>query len=308
MFYKASPDGMWETARVLPSPRLRPGAISYRGFHLELRRPRRRLEAPIGAVALMLAFGRQVRITRDAIPAASFDCCIAGLQTSASLTEHDGRLAGIEVMLAPWAAFALFGIPMHELSERAVDPREVLGRRIDDLVAALATAADWAARFALLDAALEQWWTTGPAAAPPVVRAWSELTRTGGTLPIARLAADVGWSGRQLEKRFREQIGLRPKAAARVIRLQRALKLLDAGQPSAQVAGVCGFYDQAHFSGEFKAMTGRTPSEFIAERTGMAGMEAGPPMVDRLSGAVTSVLLPGVPTSAVSSNTAGRAL
>ena len=111
MFYKASPDGMWETARVLPLPRLQPGAISHRGFHLELRRPRRRLEAPIGAVALMLAFGRQVRITRDAIPAASFDCCIAGLQTSASLTEHDGRLAGIEVMLAPWAAFALFWHP-----------------------------------------------------------------------------------------------------------------------------------------------------------------------------------------------------
>ncbi|MCQ4082825.1 helix-turn-helix domain-containing protein [Streptomyces sp. RB6PN25] len=295
MLYQRCPDGTWETARTLPQPRLRQGVISYRGLRLELGRPRRRLEAPIGAVALWLGFGRRVRVTRSAGPSAWFDCCLAGLQTRASLGEHDGRLEGVEVMLAPWAAFALFGIPMHELSERAVDPHEVMGRRIDALVDALATAAGWATRFALLDAALERWTAEGPVVSAPVVRAWSKLARTGGALPIARLAADVGWGERQLENRFRDQIGLRPKAAARVVRLQRAMKLLDAGRPPAQVAGVCGFYDQAHFSGEFKAMTGRTPSEFTSERNGMDSMKAGRPMVDRLSGAVTSVLLSEAP-------------
>jgi transcriptional regulator GlxA family with amidase domain len=85
-------------------------------------------------------------------------------------------------------------------------------------------------------------------------------------MPVPRLAEEVGWSARHLENRFREQIGLGPKAAARVLRLQRARRLLAAGRGAAETAALCGFYDQAHLSGEFKTMTGCTPREFTAAR------------------------------------------
>ena len=108
-------------------------------------------------------------------------------------------------------------------------------------------------------------------------------------MPVARLAEDVGWSVRQLENRFREQIGLGPKAAARVLRLQRARRLLAAGRGAAETAALCGFYDQAHLSGEFKAMTGCTPREFVQARRQPSPLS---PVADRMSGEATSLALP----------------
>jgi AraC-like DNA-binding protein len=110
---------------------------------------------------------------------------------------------------------------------------------------------------------------------------------------VPRLAEEVGWSVRQLENRFREQIGLGPKSAARVLRLQRARRLLASGRSAAETAAICGFYDQAHLSGEFRKMTGCTPREFAAARGAVAAPpRPGPPGADRLTGEATSLVLP----------------
>ncbi|WP_228473176.1 helix-turn-helix domain-containing protein [Streptomyces cyaneochromogenes] len=253
-------------------------------------RPRRRLEAPIGAATLLLGFGEPVRITRHGRPADTLVSVYCGPTTTPAVGEHSGRLAGIEVLLMPWAAFSLFGTPQYELANRTVDPDDLphaLPTRIGELAAALAALPTWAERFGLLDDVFARWSGAGTPCSARVVRAWTELMRTGGSMPVGRLADEVGWSVRHLENRFREQIGLGPKAAARVLRLQRARRLLAAGRGQAETAAACGFYDQAHLSGEFKAMTGCTPREFTAAR----GVPVGTPVPDRLTGEATSLVL-----------------
>ncbi|MFE9018980.1 helix-turn-helix domain-containing protein [Streptomyces sp. NPDC007808] len=284
------PWGSWETAVARPDPRLRPGVIGYRGMRLALDRPRARLEAPIGAATLLLGFGEPVRISRAGRPTDTLVCVYCGPTTTPAVGEHSGRLAGVEVLLMPWAAFTLFGTPQYELANRTVDPDELphaLGTRVGELAAALAALPTWEARFRLLDDVFARWSDAGTPCSRRVVRAWAELTRTGGAIPVRRLADDVGWSVRHLENRFREQIGLGPKAAARVLRLQRARTLLAAGRGQAETAAVCGYYDQAHLSGEFKAMTGCTPREFTAARRTPGHV----PAPDRLTGAATSLAL-----------------
>ena len=297
------PLGSWETAIGVPHPRLRPGVVSYRGVRLAMDRPRRRLEAPIGAATLLLGFGEAVRISRVGRAPATLVSVYSGPATTAAVGEHDGRLAGIEVLLMPWAAFTLFGTPQYELANHTVDPDDLphaLGTRVGELSAALAALPCWADRFRLLDDVFARWSQAGTPSSARVVRAWSELVRTCGAMPVRRLADEVGWSVRHLENRFREQIGLGPKAAARVLRLQRARRLLAAGRGQAETAAVCGFYDQAHLSGEFKAMTGCTPREFTAARR----LPGGTPTTDRMPGEATSlVLAPG--RSAVFSKTGG---
>jgi AraC-like DNA-binding protein len=288
------PGGSWETVLTLPHPRLRPGVISYRGIRLALDRPRARLEAPVGAATLLLGFEEPVRISRAGRAPATLVSVFSGPATSAALGEHSGRLAGVEVLLMPWAAFTLFGTEQYELADRVVDPDElphVLGARVGELAAALAALPTWADRFGLLDEVFTRWSAAGTPSSARVVRAWSELVRTWGALPVPRLADEVGWSVRQLENRFREQIGLGPKAAARVLRLQRARRLLASGHSQAETAAVCGFYDQAHLSGEFKAMTGCTPREFTVARVTPPVVRPGMPAGDRIAGEATSLLL-----------------
>ncbi len=49
--------------------------------------------------------------------------------------------------------------------------------------------------------------------------------------------------------------------------LRRALPLVAALHPGSEIAATCGFYDQAHFNSEFKAMANlRTPSQFAVHR------------------------------------------
>ncbi|MEU5953919.1 helix-turn-helix domain-containing protein [Streptomyces sp. NPDC047525] len=300
----------WEVALASPHPRLRPGIIVYRGFRLALGRPRRRLEVPIGAVTLMLGFEHPVRISglarsgharqsgQSRQEPVTLVSVLSGLGTTPVVGEHDGRLAGIEVLLAPWAAFTLFGTALHEVADRNLDP-DALGVRpgpgrwssVAELAAALGALPSWRERFALLDDVFARWSKAGPPSCERTVRAWSELVRTRGAAPVGHIAEEVGWSVRQLENRFREQIGIGPKAAGRVLRLQRARRMLVAGRTQAETAALCGFYDQAHLSGEFRAMTGCTPREFAVMRRALRAPGGGPQSADRLTDEPTSLIL-----------------
>ncbi|WP_371529102.1 helix-turn-helix domain-containing protein [Streptomyces sp. NBC_01283] len=72
--------------------------------------------------------------------------------------------------------------------------------------------------------------------------------------------------------------------------LQRARRMLAAGRIQTETAAACGFYDQAHPSGEFRAMTGCTPREFAAVRRTLRGPGCDPPSSDRLADEPTSLI------------------
>ena len=75
------------------------------------------------------------------------------------------------------------------------------------------------------------------------------------------MARDVGWSRRRLHERFTGEFGVAPKEAARLHRFDHARRLVDAGRDLAAVAFEAGFADQAHLSREWRALTGRAPTQ-----------------------------------------------
>jgi len=106
------------------------------------------------------------------------------------------------------------------------------------------------------------------AAEPPAAAAaWTRLARCGGNLPIAALASDLGVSRRQLSERFRAEYGLSPKQAARVFRFECAAALIEAAPCGslARIAADCGYFHQAHLDHEWRALTGLTPTSWIAQ-------------------------------------------
>jgi AraC-like DNA-binding protein len=276
-----------EVVQVPPHPGLRPGVCFYRGFRINTDRPRRRLELPVGFATLLLGFDHRLTIgpvrPGPGTAAQTFTSLFAGMRTKAVIGEHRGALHGIEVVMRPWAAYELFGFGMHELPDGLVEPSRVLGSAVLALTRRLAETPDWPSRFALLDAALLRRRECGPAAAPQVLRAWDLLVGSAGTRPIGPLSRELGWGERRLERRFREQLGLSPKSAARVLRLQHAMRLLIAGRPPAETASRAGFYDQSHLNREIKAATGMTPRGFLARHA--------PGEPTRINGTVTSLML-----------------
>jgi len=87
-------------------------------------------------------------------------------------------------------------------------------------------------------------------------------------VPVANLAAELGWSRRHLGERIRADLGLPPKIVGRILRFDRVKRLLerDDGHRLAEIALDCGYYDQAHLNRDFRAFADATPSEFLARR------------------------------------------
>ncbi|MFF0294507.1 helix-turn-helix domain-containing protein [Kitasatospora sp. NPDC004614] len=284
-------DGEWQTVHALPETRLRGQVLGYRGYRLNLRRLRRRLEVPTDVLTVTFGFEGSLRLT-DAVlggPVVPLSSMVAGLRRTATVAEHSGSLSGVAVSLTPQAAYGVFGPAVAELGDQWVDIRQLLRRQERHLAEQLADADGWDARHALLDAFFVARLSAGHQWAPSVTTAWHEIRRTAGAVPVQQLAELTGWSRRRLELRFREQLGMPPKQVAQILRLQRTLAAFDAspGSSGAQIAAECGFYDQAHLDRAFRAMVGHTPRDFFRHR----GRPTRAEPTDRLTGQVTSAVL-----------------
>jgi AraC-like DNA-binding protein len=191
---------------------------------------------------------------------------LMGAHGSYSVVEGACAPAYLEVLLDPLGAFRLLGLPMSELSGQLVDLVEVLGADGRRLGEQLREAPGWRRRFALLDRFLLRRLEAGRRPSPEIGRAWERLVATGGAVPIGRLAAEVGWSHKHLLAKFRQQVGLRPKTVARLVRFDRVLNRLDEcqGLDWGLVAREAGYADQAHLIRDFRQFTGTTPTEFAA--------------------------------------------
>ncbi|HET9068280.1 MAG TPA: GlxA family transcriptional regulator [Amaricoccus sp.] len=86
-------------------------------------------------------------------------------------------------------------------------------------------------------------------------------------LPIGRVAAQLGVGRRKLERHFREALGMTPRDADRLIRLDQARHLLrTTGRSATRIAADTGFCDLPHMIRAFRAAEGMTPDAFRRTR------------------------------------------
>jgi AraC-like DNA-binding protein len=198
------------------------------------------------------------------------------------LIRHRGYQSGVSILLNPLGARALLGLPAGEIASIDLEADEVLGPPARELRERIRAAGTWAQRFAAVDAMLLRRLAAGgpigtePPA--PVGYAWQRLLTSAGTSGVAELAHEIGWSERHLSGRFRAEIGLTPKEAARMIRFDRARRLVAAAPLGslARVAVECGYYDQAHLDRDFRQFAGCAPTRWLAEEFRIVQDDVGP--------------------------------
>ncbi|WP_370151494.1 helix-turn-helix domain-containing protein [Ferrovibrio sp.] len=276
----------WEMAAAAPHPRLAGLVDGYQGYDERGTPFTRRHELPGLQAVVIINLGAPITI----VDTAGFTLAVpqggsfgAGLSDAYAVSESGGSQRGLQILFTPPGAGRFFRLPMRDLANRVFSLEDLLGpAAAGRLAAQLQAAQGWAACFALLDAAiiaaLDRHRDIDWAGLRESAWALRRLAASDGRDSIAALAAELGRSRKHLAAGFREHVGLPPKTVARLLRFRQVLRLVDGTDAVnwGQVAQEAGYYDQAHFSHDFRAFTGRTPREYLAARQpGQLGLPVG---------------------------------
>lgn len=260
-----------QVVTAAPAPALAAFIDRYLGYRMVGYEPGLHRGLPSRHMTFIVAIGPPIDVVEQTDPRQrpdSYRCVLSGLQASPALIAHTGFQEGVAIELTPLGSRVLFGMPASELWDISIecsDAQAVLG---DQLADAVQSHRDWPARFAACDRALSTAARSGTGAGAELTWAWRTLVGTGGTCEVTPLAERIGWSRQHLTRKFTAEFGASPKLAARIIRFERARRML-ADVPSyvsiAQVAAACGYYDQAHLNRDFTELAGCAPTTWLAE-------------------------------------------
>jgi AraC-like DNA-binding protein len=192
-----------------------------------------------------------------------------GNRDSATLIRSSAQKTGfIAIEFRPHGAFQVFGVPMSETSNQLWETDCVFGgqwsremqetlnslERVDQKVVCIQDRLTRLLRRNRRNASIVEY----------CVRA---LRSADGRIPIRELEQQTGYSRRYLDRLFQQHVGLSPKVLAEIFRFQRFYRKWAKGLSFDLLKAELydHYYDQAHFTREFRRMTGHSPQRFVRE-------------------------------------------
>jgi AraC-like DNA-binding protein len=175
-----------------------------------------------------------------------------------------GRYVGLNILFQPTGFFRLFHQSLHDITDVWYDACDVLGGDFLALIDALQQQPSWSSMTLLVEQFLLSR-VPGSRSASAVTQVSAAFASRPHGPDMGRLASSCGISGRQLERKFLEQVGMTPKRFERLIRFRSALqsKASSASTSWTRVTQDAGYYDQNHLIKDFRDLTGTTPSAYL---------------------------------------------
>ncbi|MEV4253717.1 helix-turn-helix domain-containing protein [Spirillospora sp. NPDC049652] len=246
-------------------------------------RHRRMNVPPMPSAHLFVNLGGPVRLwdSDPSTPAAVLtDGWFMGVWTRRFAFEYPTPVRLLGVHFKPWGLSPFVDFPAAELRDRWVPVDAVWRRAVDRIRNRVGEVASPAEALRLLEDELRSRLVEAPAHGLDLARRTGRRLETShGAIPVGALAAAAGVSGNHLAAQFKAHVGVTPKRMARIYRFARLILSVDARGPVdwPRLALAAGYFDQAHFSREFKDFTGHTPTQYLALRRRFPAEQGFPP-------------------------------
>jgi AraC-like DNA-binding protein len=214
----------------------------------------------------------QPRVTRETVPHPSVHLVLEPGRSElhgvyphrfSRIIEGSGRVLGTKFRPGGFRAFAKESVA--RLTGKIVAPSSVFGPSIYKLEAEAAACAEAGAAFEVVEAFLTQFNPTPTAELAAVDEIVRSIVADRSITRVEMLAERFDVGLRQLQRVFRDYVGVSPKWVIRRYRLIEAaerLRCRDDTIDFALLALDLGYSDQSHFIRDFKDMVGRTPADY----------------------------------------------
>ena len=184
-----------------------------------------------------------------------------------------GRAEVMGVRFHPAGARRFLGRPLTHATDRRLPLDELWPGEARELMDSASKAHDATRRGALIERfVLDRIEGSGTGDDPAIAKCAAWLERQRGRATIEEMMAAAGLGRRQLERRFRDAVGLSPRLFSNVLRLRSVFDAIEAS-PSAgwtDAALAAGYFDQSHLIRDFRRFVGCTPAQFLAQASGLA--------------------------------------
>jgi len=240
--------------RYLPPPDLAPFLDHFWIVEWDLRGHAAHTQRTLPYPCVHVAFGR-VRTGIWGVPTGSFDYTL----------QERGKVCGLRFRAGAFRAF--LGRPLHTITDRVLPFADLFTW---DEAAVLDTVLDTPDDAATVDAAAALLRSALPAP-DPQVDAIAAILRAAETTPgltqVDALAERAGMGVRSLQQLFSDYVGVSPKWVIRRFRLHEAADRLATGGDVdlAALAQNLGYFDQAHFTSDFRRLVGQSPGRYRDE-------------------------------------------
>jgi AraC-like DNA-binding protein len=232
--------------------------------------PVRQKIIPDGFTEIIFHFGDHYRINLGGKWQRQSTSLFAGQIKGHFYLENTGATNIIGIKLKPAAVAHLFGVSMKPYTDRVVDLKQVVGRKMKSLDASLRKSTADNERLRLVEDFFSEQCETYPKD-HPVDRALEMIFARKGMIPVSDICSELSVGDRYIQQLFSKYVGLSPKFLARIVRFSYIFQVIKEKNPDwAGVVYQAGYYDQSHFIRNFKAFTGEDPTEYIFAEKSLA--------------------------------------
>ena len=189
---------------------------------------------------------------------------VYGIQTERDRKTIDGSGRVVGIKFRPGAFQPFYGRSVHQLTNRIVPVAAVFGSAGDAL--ARAVRAEPEAPFAVMESFLRARLPAPDPNLDVLAAIVGTMLQDPAVVRVDALAARHAMSPRTLQRLFRRYVGVSPKWVLQRYRLHEAAERIAEGRDGdwAATAVELGYFDQAHFIRDFKALIGASPAQYAA--------------------------------------------
>lgn len=223
---------------------------------------------PTGNIELMFHYGKPFHVREnDSLVSEQPRSFLSGISSSYADVTTTGDTGVIAVTFYPYGACNFFRFPLQEVENTNVSLTDIFSGQFRYTEEKIGNVATLKEKIDVVEQFLLQCLTPVPNHDISFLKySVSVIDQHRGLITPAELSESLYVSSKSLERKFSLLLGKTPKQFLKIVRFQGIIRSLSRNSDVllTELAYRNGYFDQAHFIKDFKALSGYTPREFIS--------------------------------------------